>query len=202
MKTINFDLDDCDGNPHKYAVQLFSCDENIALQLIMGDILAGPLGQVVGAVAAAFAGREPGEEFKLADAVGRVDWGGAGLSIQNFARSVESREGPKLVARVFEHTTRERVELDGEGAEHKIPDSLAKPFGRDMAFGDGNYLELWKAFVAVLAVNFGPFGRTGSLSLNEILSSLTGGLLTPLNPSTGMTPPNSAAGSVANVRPS
>jgi hypothetical protein len=193
MKTVNFELNDVAGRSHAYQVTLFSCDENLALQLIVAGLLAGPLGKVVGAISNAVAGRDEGAQFDLMETIESVDWASLGGSIQEVTASIEARGGPELFNRVLSKTRRGRFEVDGTGGEHEIMDDLNNATARDLAYAaEGNMLELWKAFVVVLAVNFGPFGRNGSLNLTDALSGLTSWLPIQRIPNTETPAPNTA----------
>ncbi len=188
MKTVEFELNDADGKPHRYAVELFSVDQNIRYQLM----LAKPLIQAVGKAVAALSpvlggllGEEKQEDGWLLDAVQQIDWATAPDALSVIPEMLEARGGPVIVAELLSQTKRYMtadatvsVPVVGDQVPEQPHLMMGVAANRDLAYGDGNYGELWSAVAAVVLVNFTRSGRNGSLNWRDALTSLTGGLLT------------------------
>lgn len=189
MKTVKFDLQDADGEGHLYEVELFSCDEAIDLQVM----LAQPLLEAVGTIGRVFVGAVKAEGAgSLVDRINAIDEGdlyAAGGVLSLIPKMIEERGGAALVARIFTRTVRhDRVPAEPQPVV--VEQHLVESTARDDAYADGNYLELWKAVLMVLFVNFSRLGRSGSLDWKTLFSRATGGLLKQSQQTTGTARPS------------
>jgi hypothetical protein len=214
MKTVEFDLKDADGESHRYEVELFSCDENVALQLIIAAPLMQTIGRTLAAVLPAVEGQAMSDVFKdmdsLSEALRRVDWTRAPDALISIPQMIEAQGGPALVQRIWAKTYRllPIAELQNVATAHgdgKIESDyrqhLALAPERDNAFGDGNFAEYWQAVAMVLIVNFTRFGRNGSGSLSGLAESLMSAAAIPSHPTTGTAPPSNAGKTGTSVPP-
>lgn len=198
MKTVTFKLQDADGLEHDYETELFSCDENAALQLIVAKPLMQLVARAVGALAPVLRVIDHTELQKVVaekgiaglikmakDAIPHVDWAMLPDALGAIPDMVQANGGPVLVARMFASTERlipipELQGLPTAGGDPVDPfmrQALNLPQQRDLAFADGNMREYWRAFVMVMAVNFTQIGRSGSASWKNAVEAMTFGLL-------------------------
>ncbi len=206
MKTVEFQLKDADGLEHTYKVELFSVAENVKYQLMIAGPLMQAVGRTVAAVLPAVSGKKIGDVLKdmdaLVNALQGVDWTAAPDAVTVIPEMIEARGGAALVTRIFSKTVRltaipelqSVATASGDGAiDSDLRQPLESPEQQDAAFGDGNYAEYWAAMAMVLIVNFTRYGRNGSGSWKGLVGTLTGGLVTPLTPTTATPPPSSAS---------
>jgi hypothetical protein len=210
MKTVDFHLTDADGEQHKYVVELFNCDESVRLQLMVAAPLFDLVGQLLSALVPALGKGKLSELLKSTDAIAaglqRVDWSTLPGALSALPAAIEERGGPVLIERVFAKTTRLVPIPEAQGAPSvtdgepvtDVRQQLAQSDWRDLAFGDGNYAELWSAFVMVLVVNFTRYGRNGSPGLKSAVETLTAGLVTVSPRSTETTAPKSGTSSASS----
>lgn len=196
MRRVHFELNDREGAPHLYEVELFSCDENAALQLMVGQPAFEMVADLIGTLAPALVAgglevmlRE-GKLGDLAKALlgGNVDVGRLSQLMAPLFRTLQEQEGPVVIARIFARTVRQVKVKELSGApttsgdgKHKdyIEQPLGDPEHRDAAFGDGNMGEYWLAALMVLVVNFFHVGRDQPATWSDAAQKLTGGLLQP-----------------------
>lgn len=208
MKIVNFELNDVDGKRHRYEVELFSCDEQARYQLMLGGALVQAVGQLAAQIAPLVKSGaidfDKGN-FNLGEILGEVDWQGIPKIMLPMIEEIERRKGPALVAEIFARTSR-LIEVeehkglpvaDGQPVDPYIRAPLSDPAQRDLAYSDGNLAEYWKAAAMVLIVNFTRHGRNGSLGLNELVSMLTFGIVTPSDTPNETTEPRAAKPSAA-----
>jgi len=195
LRTVHFELDDRDGKPHLYEVELFSCDENAALQLMVGQPAFEILADLLGTLAPALADgglelmmREGKLSELAATLIGKVDVGRVSRVMGPLFAMLQEQGGPEVIARIFGRTKRQiKVkELRGvpttsgdDKPRDYIEQALSDPDQRDAAFGDGNMAEYWLASLMVLVVNFFHVGRDRPATWSDAAKSLTGGLLQP-----------------------
>jgi hypothetical protein len=198
MKTVTFELADADDNLHTYEVELFSVDENARLQLMFGQPLiraVGNLAATLAPVVQSGAVDLDGGEIDVKAVLGAVGWHDAPDVLLPVISEIEARGGPEQVARIFERTTRlvpspdlEGLPVaDGNPIDPNFRQQLKKPEMRDMAFGDGNMYEYWRAAAMVLLVNFTRYGRQGSPSLSGLFKRLIDSFF-PASPKSTATP--------------
>jgi hypothetical protein len=185
MKTVSFQLKDVEGVEHTYEVELFSCDENVRFQLMLSTPLINAIVNAVATLAPAFADGASIDD--LASAAMKVNWLTAPGVFEPIPAMIEARGGAGLIAEIFQNTQR-LIPIPNLKGQPTVTDSpvdsdfrqhLKNADDRDQAFGDGNYAEYWQAAAMVVLVNFTRHGRGASVNWKALLSSVTGGLLTP-----------------------
>ena len=212
MKIVEFELKDAEGVSHRYRVELFSCDESVRLQLMVARPLFDMIGQLLGALVPALGKSKLSELLGSLDGIATglqlIDWTTLPGALAALPAAIEDRGGPVLIERVFAKTTRLVPIPEAQGLASvsdgpvvtDMEQKIASSDWRDVAFGDGNFAELYQAFGMVLIVNFTRYGRSGSKDWRGIVETLTGGLVTRLTPSTETTAPSSGS-KTANQQP-
>lgn len=209
MSAIHFKLTDAWGKEHEYTCEEFSVDEQADLHADVAPILAGPLARVLGA---AFAVQKTTSEI-IVDPAGSVwekiqrvmsgfNYGELAEALQLLPKLLKEaapdRKPSAFYARVLAKTKRAIAAETTGGSELQISTGyLSDPRLRDQAYGGGNILELYKAVLHVIAVHFGPFGRSGSPLLSELSQMLQALLL--LQPKETETPPQKSGGNSASA---
>jgi hypothetical protein len=192
MKTVEFQLKDVEGVEHTYEVELFSCDENVRFQLMLSTPLINAIVNAVATLAPAFADGASIDD--LASAAMKVNWLTAPGVFEPIPAMIEARGGADLIAEIFQNTQRLIPIPNLKKGQPTVTDSaidsdfrqhLKESDARDQAFGDGNFAEYWQAAAMVVLVNFTRHGRGASINWKQLLSSVTGGLLTPSMMATG-----------------
>lgn len=194
MKTVKFSLKDSEGQSHQYEVELFSCDENARLQLIVSKPLLQMIGSVIAALVPAIADGVTLDDLDaISGMLSKIDWLSAPGALTPLPEMIEERGGPDLVARIFERTARLLPVPELQGATTATGDAAIDPnlrlhlklaSARDEAFGDGNMAEYWAAAAMVLIVNFTKLGRSELIDWKQLVERLTGGILKPSKTST------------------
>jgi len=203
MKTVKFELADADDNVRVYEVELFSVDENARLQLLFGQPLIRAVGNLAATLAPAVQSGAvdlDGGEIDVKAVLGAVGWHDAPDVLLPVIEQIEAKGGPALVAQIFERTTRlvpiaELQDLpvaEGNPVDSDFRQPLKDSRMRDMAYGDGNMAEYWKAAAMVLLVNFTRHGRQGSQSLSSLFKTLIGGFFTASQKNTATQAPSVA----------
>jgi hypothetical protein len=194
VSVAKFKLDDCQGVSHEYEVTRFPVDENARLQLLLGEPLIKAVARAIGVLAPVIKeggladAMEEGTLQSLAGALSGANWSIAADVLTPLPRMILDQGGPALIAQIFAKTVR-KVPIDAMRDQPAPVLSEDQPVGncmrqelgnaahRELAFGDGNMGEYWKAAAMVLVANFTPTGPDGSVSWKQAAESMTGGLL-------------------------
>ena len=192
MRTVYFALKDADGVEHAYDVEVYSAKESVSLQVMIAQPLLEVVGKIGGVLSGAMAKGDAPLEKRI-EALGSLQMQGLLTSLPAIPRMIEERGGYDLITRILKRTVRHSTAKDSAGGNVDLPMRLSDPEMMDLAYGDGNYLEMWSAVFSVLAVNFTRLGRNGSLDWKQLLSGATGGLLKPSHPTIGTAKPSAAS---------
>jgi hypothetical protein len=191
VSLAKFSLKDCNGVEHEYEVERFSVDEQADLQLKLGEPLMKALARTVAVLAPAMKSGGLGKAMQggnlgeMAKALSDARWSEAADILTPLPKMIMAQGGPKMIAYVFSKTVR-LIPVEGmrgqptvtdQAPEHNMRQHLGDAGDRDLAFGEGNMGEYWRAAGMVLLANFTPPGPNGYVDWKRSLSSMTGGLL-------------------------
>lgn len=147
-----FTLRDAAGEEHHYTCILHRASEGVGISIQLAAVAARPLLEGLEALMVFLQADEadkeqpgkpkPSEMARMASALEEVDLGPVGAALQQ-ALGTPGLED--IVFRVLAHTTRDRQLL--------VDDRTGRPsHAFDTAY-QGNYVELWQAFYAVVQAN-------------------------------------------------
>lgn len=165
----NTTLDDSQGNEVQYMTVAFPTSEGTDLLLTIGQIVGGPVGYMIQSF---FSMAESGEDME-------VDFDLSQLPeiVERIPRLLVEKGGSKLIQKILAKTKR----CNGEGNWQALKEQ--RHFDSIYA---SNYLEMFKALLWVLEVNFAPFSTDGTPSWKGLWSRLNS--IIPITPTENLTP--------------
>lgn len=175
----NTTLMDSQGNDIEYMTVAFPTSEGTDLLLTIGQIIGGPVGYMIQSI---FSMAESEEEINL-----DIDLSQLPLIIERIPQVLVEKGGSKLIQKILAKTKR----CNGEGTWQALKEQ--RHF--DAVFAS-NYLEMFRALLWVLEVNFAPFSTDGTPSWKGLWSRLSS--IIPITP-TGSPMPNFVKGSLKTV---
>jgi hypothetical protein len=164
----------------------------MALQLELMRIVGGAAGPVVDFASSLFTFGDEG--VKPSDNMDQAKAADLGRAITAIPEGIIQAGGPEFVKRLLANTSRE-IDLAGTGKPALVPLSSDGFMWLDKIYPGGNWLEMYRALGWILAVNFSPFGRSGSESWSKLSARLKAATQQLLSPSTETQPPKPAGSS-------
>jgi hypothetical protein len=159
-----------DGQVHSYKTEIFPLRELVNLELELGKIMGGAAGPGIDYLWGLFAIDKDGIHLR-GDPDSSTDSTKLGKAIAAIPGGIIEAGGYDFIERIMAKTSRE-VDFKGDGTAL----SFQPLFGKPVAWADqvypGNLGELHLAVLWVLSVNFSPFGRGPSWSLNSLWDEL------------------------------
>jgi hypothetical protein len=131
-------IQDAEGIDHEYSCIPFAFDEALDLKLQLLELVAEPLGRLLGGAAG-------GGDEEL-----EIDMSAVGEALAAIPQAIATRGGAQLVARVLRNTRR----MDPDTNKWR---PLRQPEERTAAYMPANMGECYRAIMWVLRVNYGPF---------------------------------------------